>query len=1106
MALQFVFGPSGSGKSHYLYEKVIKESLENPKKNYIIIVPEQFTLSTQKELVRLHPRKGIMNIDVLSFARMAYRVFEEVGLKDLPLLDDEGKNLVLRKIAGACEKDLIMLKGNLKKPGYITEIKSVISELTQYGVTEEQLATILTKMSESRLYYKVHDIQVIYSYFKKYIEEKYITKEELLERLAAVIKEAKSLKNSTFVLDGFTGFTPVQNKVIMELLKYGEDLYISGVIDQRESPYQYENPYQLFGLTKKMVTTLMALCIEDKIEVKDAITLFAHPPYRFLENKELAFLEANLFRKKYQPLKQKIENIHLNRGKNYQEEALFVASRIRYLIREKKIEPNKIGVVAANMDAYSDYLIQAFANYEIPGFIDRKRSILNNPYIEGVRSFLGMFRDSFSYDGVFRFLKSEMSIFKRDEVELLENYCLGAGIKNYKRWKEEFIKETKNLEAEDVEAVNLLRQEFLQFVGPYREEFRRSSKTVEEVTKKLYEFLVAQKMEEALEEKADLFAQESQGELEKEYRQIYRILIELMDKFVALLGDEKITMDEYLNLLDAGLLEAKVGIIPPGINQVITGDLTRTRFDDIEVLFLVGASDNFLPGNMESHGILTEYDRRDIEKLKVNLSPGIKEKVYTQKLYLYSHLTKPRSELYLSYSEGSPEGKGLNPSYLIEELKNLLPKLEEKNITNLPLINRELTKEQAFEYILEALWEEGEPLNDEVKEIIAFFWKHYQEEMEMLIKAHFKVKKMPGISKKLAKELYGENFMASISRMERYANCSYAHFLNYGLKLKEREVYEFEAMDLGNICHKALEEYGKYLGEAGLDWTEVDEEQRQSFIHQSIEVATTGYKNDIMLSSAKNTYMIEKIRQLVDRSIWTLTYQLAAGDFKPSYFEFGFNDGKIDRIDLCEEENRVYVKVIDYKTGKKELKLSSLYHGLQLQLMIYLDAACGETKSRKKDKTVIPSAAMYFYVEDPIVEKGQDKEMIETKKLEALKPTGAINADEENINHLDKNLDQKSQVIPVALTKKGAFTASSNVYEAEELDVMMRYSKEKIAKGKTSLLSGEVEAKPFSCDYCPFIDICGFDKRIPGYEQREEIKADKETLLALMKEELEHGC
>lgn len=1106
MSLQFVFGPSGSGKSHYLYEKIIKESIKNPGKNYIVIVPEQFTLSTQRELVRLHPRKGIMNIDVLSFARMAYRVFEEVGLKDLPLLDDEGKNLVLRRIAGSCEEELVMLRGNLKKPGYISEIKSVISEFTQYGVTEEDVEGLLEELDEGRLYYKLKDIKVIYHYFKKYLEEKYITKEELLGRLADVVKDAGSIKDSTIVLDGFTGFTPIQNKLIIELLKYSDKLYVSGVIDEKESPYKYEHPYQLFGLTKKMTTTLIELCTQAHIEVEDSITLYEEPPFRFKENPELAFLEENIFRRTVKSYREVPENIHLSKGKTYSEEALEAAAKIRYLIREKKIAPNKIGVVATNMDAYSDYLLQAFESFEIPGFIDRKRSILNNPYIEGVRSFLSMFRDSFSYDGVFRFLKSEMGIFNQEEVEILENYCLGSGVKNFKRWNTNFALGNQNVDMTELELLNELREKFVEFTISYREEFRKNSKTVESITRTLYSFLLAGKMERSLEEKADLFAEEGQGELEKEYRQIYRILIELMDKLVALLGDEVISMEEYVNLLDAGLLEAKVGVIPPGINQVITGDLTRTRFDDIEVLFLVGASDNFLPGNMEAHGILTEYDRRDIEKLKVDLSPGTREKIYTQKLYLYNHLTKPTKQLYISYSEGNAEGGGLNPSYLIEEMKKMFEKIEIADAAQLPIAKREFTKEQAFDFVLKALWSEGEELSDEIKEIIAFFWKHYKKDMEMLLEAHFMFKNMPGITEALAKKLYGEDFMASISRMEKYSNCSYAHFLNYGLKLREREIYEFEAMDLGNICHKALEVYSNLLEEDHLEWVEVSEEQKAAYIDKSIESATKGYKNDIMSSSAKNSYMVEKIRQLVDRSVWTLTYQLAAGDFKPSYFEFGFKDGKIDRIDICEKEDKVYVKVIDYKTGKKELKLSSLYHGLQLQLMIYLDAACSETTKQISDKKIIPSAAMYFYVEDPIVEKSKDAEEVELRKIEALKPTGVVNSDMENITHLDKNLDKKSKVIPVSLKKDGTLFASSHTYEEDELDIMMKYGKDKISKGRKSMLEGEVKAEPFSCDYCPLMDVCGFDLRIKGYEKREEIKADKETLIALMKGELEHGC
>ena len=297
MSLQFIFGNSGSGKSHYLYQSIIEDSIRHPEKNYLVLVPEQFTMETQKDLCLMHPRGGIMNIDVLSFGRLAHRVFEEVGRDNLPVLDDEGKNLVLRKIAGNFEDELTVLKGNLKKQGYISEVKSVISEFTQYGVSLERIDEFMEGLDpNSYLSYKLRDIRRLYEGFEDYLSEKYITKEEMLDVLSDAVPQSEILKGSVVALDGFTGFTPVQDRLLGELLKVCDRVMITVEMDQREDPFVYRHPYQLFALSKQMVTSLVKIAREAGVETEEPVYLYAKPPYRFRENPALAFLESELFR------------------------------------------------------------------------------------------------------------------------------------------------------------------------------------------------------------------------------------------------------------------------------------------------------------------------------------------------------------------------------------------------------------------------------------------------------------------------------------------------------------------------------------------------------------------------------------------------------------------------------------------------------------------------------------------------------------------------------------------------------------------------------------------------------------------------------------------
>ena len=317
MALQFIFGNPGSGKSHYLYEHIIRESMKHPDTNYIILVPEQFTMQTQKELVLRHPRHGIMNIDVLSFARLAFRVLEETGNGSREILDDEGKNLILRRLAGKKEDSLKVLKGNIKKPGYISEVKSVISELTQYNISPDGMDDMITEADESSyLAWKLKDIQVMYQAFEEYLADKYITKEEILDILSSVMDKSRMLKDSVIALDGFTGFTPLQNKVLGEMLQHCQKVMITVTMDKREDPYVLKDKYQLFALSKQMVTSLVRIAGEKKVLVEEPVCLYQEPVWRFRNAPALAFLEKELFRYSGRTYREKQSNVRIYAATN----------------------------------------------------------------------------------------------------------------------------------------------------------------------------------------------------------------------------------------------------------------------------------------------------------------------------------------------------------------------------------------------------------------------------------------------------------------------------------------------------------------------------------------------------------------------------------------------------------------------------------------------------------------------------------------------------------------------------------------------------------------------------------------------------------------------
>ena len=1115
MPLQFVFGPSGSGKSYYLYHHIIEESRKQPEQNYIVLVPEQFTMQTQKDLVSMHPNHGIMNIDVLSFGRLAYRVFEETGGGSLPVLDDEGKNLILRKIAGDYESELSVLRGNMKKLVYISEVKSVISEFTQYEIGEDELDLVMEHLGEdSRLYYKLKDIRVLYKGFREYLEQKYITKEELLDVLSREVAKSALLKNSTVVLDGFTGFTPVQNRLLYELLKHCRKVMVTVTMDERENPYIYNHPYQLFALSKQMVTSLAELAKNTRTEIEEPIELYGHPVYRFQKNPALAHLERQLFRYGKNTYKDCPEAVGVHVARSPEEEVRAVVEDIRRMVRTTGCRYREIGVIVSNMDVYGDYLERAFERYQIPFFMDHKRSILLNSFVEHLRSLLNMMEQQFSYESVFRFLRTNLSGFTGDEVDMLENYVLGLGIRGYKNWQKRWVRKLKTTTEAELETLNHLRVMFVEKIDALYFVLRQRKKTVQDITMAVHEYMVKEELQLAALRQEEEFQEAGELALAKEYAQVYRCVIELFDKFVSLLGEEPVTLKEYCELLDAGLEEARVGVIPPSTDQVVAGDLMRTRLKDIRALFFVGANDTELPGSLIRSGLLSERDREKFKKQELPLAPGGKEQAYVQKFYLYMNLTKPSERLEVYYSKVSADGKSVRPSYLIQELKRLYPKLQVVDEELRDLKDRELTEQVGIDEIIPGVREHQETwLNDEAWcELFKWYQSRpeWKSKIENLLEAGYRHSPSGHLNDLAARKLYGENFADSITRIEQYSACAYAHFLRYGLRLKAREEYEFEAVDLGNVCHGVLERYAEKVWASGRTWTDLEEEERRQLIGECMDETIADYGNSILYSTARNEHMITRIRSMMERTIWALTRQLAAGDFVPEAWEVRLgNNGKIDRVDICKDDRNLYVKVVDYKTGQKEFDVVALYYGLQLQLMFYMDGAVRQQKERYPEKEIIPAGVFYYRIQDPYIERksGATEEEDQKSLLKALKPDGVINLKDEVLEHLDHRMSGESEVIPVKYNKNGSLAKASKTVPAEQFELMMDFATAKIQRAHEEILRGDIKAEPYrrgqetGCDYCQYRHICGFDTRIEGYGYRNIDKMSKEEAFSKMQAE-----
>ncbi len=1142
MSLRFCFGPSGSGKSHRIYEEIMQRAAEEPGRNFLIIVPDQFTMQTQKDLVMRSDRDGILNIDVLSFGRLSHRILEEVGTKEMPVLDDTGKSLVLQKVAADLKEQLPAMGSLLHKQGYIHEVKSAISEFMQYGISTQDMDKLITSAQKrGALAMKLKDLKTLYRGFQDYIRDHFITTEETLDVLRRSLSKSKILKGSVVVFDGFTGFTPIQNRLIQELMRVCAETIITVTIGVGEDPYKMDGEQKLFHLSKKTVADLEKLAAEAEVERGEDLFVKGGPN-RFAKAPALHYLEQNLFRYQYEPYAGEQQEIHMFEALSPREEVHQTALYIRHLIREQGMSYRDIAVVIGDLEGYASYVETEFGQLEIPCFLDRTRGIVLNPMIEYIKSALQLYIKDFSYDTVFHFLRSGMADISREEIDELENYVIRTGARGYRTYSRLFTRRTEELqenaegseqaEEKTMERLNRIRQQFMDAVEILH---MGSQEKAGDYVSHLYDFLEQNQVQQKLLNYQQQFEKEGDLSRAREYAQIYRLVMDLLDQVYELLGEEEISRQEFADILEAGFGEITVGTIPQNVDRIVVGDMERTRLKQVKVLFFLGVNDGNIPKNASKGGIISDMDREFLIESGTEMAPSPRQQMYIQRLYLYLNMTKPSEQLYLSYAKVNSEGKGIRPSYLIDTVRKLFPAMSVEYPQNRSRLEQIEGRQEGARYLAEELREYVEgTLPEEERQDFYLMYRAYEADAagrDLLTRAAFRRYRESGLSRIVARALYGQQLENSVSRLETYAACACRHFLQYGLSLQEREEFGFEASDMGTVYHAVLENFAGKLAESNLTWWDFTEDFAAKAVKESVEAYAATYGETVLYSSARNEYAITRMSRILTRTVLTLQKHLKQGSFQPDDYELSFRfaedldsihvdlsedekmhlQGRIDRIDVSEDAEHVYVKVIDYKSGNRKFDLAALYYGLQLQLVVYMNAAM-EMESRKHpDKEIVPAALLYYHIDDPTIETPVEltDEQINEQILAKLRMNGVVNSDPEVVERLDRYMQDKSVVIPVEKKKDGSFSARSGVLSREEMQLISSYVDAKIRSIGREILDGKIAANPYekgneeACTYCAYKKVCGFDGSIPGYEKRQLEDLDKQALMQRMQKTVE---
>ncbi len=1156
MSLQLLLGPAGSGKTTQLYKTLVAEAERSSAFQAMAIVPEQYTMQTQKDLVTMHRGHSVTNIDILSFDRLAYRILSELGVEGMTVLDDMGKLMVLRRAASSCSEELRLFRKNLDKAGFIDKIKSMLSELYQYRIDGQELDRIIAATAdEPLLQRKLQEIRVLYDAFDRSMEADTIPSERLYDVLCRLIPRSKLVADSVITFDGFTGFTPAQYQVLEMLMEHARQVIITVTVDgalvdeaeettaengaRKLSPREkarLASDLQLFDMSLTTVKTLRDLAERNQVPV-EPMRIF-QPGVRFASAPSLGVLERQLLRCPTEPYEEReITALRLWETKDRTAELEAVSREVFQLVREQGLHYRDIAVISGDVTGYEPVIRQVFGAAHIPFFLDVKNNMMGHPLVAYLRGALETIEKDFSYETVFACLKSGMVPVEKNDLYELENYVLATGLRGRKAWSEVWEKTYSGGRHVNMDHLNRVRKKVAEPLFALREVMKAEESTVRDYAEGLVRLMESQGVEQRLKEMAAQIAEDDEASLAMEYGQAYGKVLDLLDKVVELFGDGKVTIRQWRELLDTGFAEIRVGVIPARVDRVVIGDMHRTRLKDPKVLFFIGANDGLVPKAGDKVSLLSDLDRRSLAKLGVQLAPTKQENGFIDRFYLYLTLTKPSERLYVSWCSQNADGAAMSPSYMVGELQQIFPYLNvERPEAQVTLAQRILTKETARSVLLSgfAQYKDGKA-PAAWKELYSIFMEGSdgKEQMSRWLDAAFLTYKEETMAPAVAKALYGDTLSGSVTRLEQYAACAYAQFLSYGLQLAERKLYEFAAADMGTLFHEVIRKffakvYGKKADGKKNDAKIPDEELRKRLVHECLEEAVAEGSSRGLEETARGAYLLQRVERTADRTLWALCQQLARGDFRPEDVEVDFDGqdskamnllleedtlmrlhGRIDRVDTCvvsgddeagelsDAQDQIYVKVIDYKTGSTSFDLVGVYYGLQLQLVVYLDAAMERERAKHKGKKVIPAGILYYNIRDPFVSVEPDQagdpdgDMLRDELLKELKMNGIVNRSRKVYSRMDRLIGTDAPpVIPVVEKDGQPVEKRSSVAATKQLNDLCAFVRQRMTEFGSRIMAGDMAVNPYmqgsrtGCDYCRFGAVCGFDKKTPGYQYR----------------------
>lgn len=1113
MSLRIIYGRAGTGKSEYCYREIAEKIKSD--NQILIITPEQFSFTAEKKLMEAIDANAVFNAEVVTLSRMAYRVINEIGGRTETNLSKCGKAMLIYSILNNNKKELKLIGKNDEN---VDMLDTAITEFKKHGISIEQLKQEIDKQEDIYLKNKLTDLSLVYEVFENQLSGKYIDETDLLTTLAENIENTDMFNNQYIYIDEFAGFTKQEYQIIEKLILVANQVTVTICIDELNIPknpntdifYSNENTVnKLFEIAQNCGTKVEEIKLENK--------------YRFKSN-ELKHLEENLYENRPHKYTNGVENIKLFLAKNQYSEIEEVAKNILKLVRDNGYRYKDISIITKNIANYSSLARAIFDKYDIPIFIDENRDLNQNIIIQYILSVLEIFTKNWSYESVFNYIKTGFSNIEEDEIFKLEKYCLKWGIKQNK-WKKEFTYgKYEEKDKTEIERLERIRKDIVNPLMKLKSDID-NDKTAEGISKSIYKFLVEENIAEKINKKIEELEKVGQVDLVKEYQSSLQTILDILDDIVLVFSDDKMTIDKYAQILKVGFKNSNLTKIPGTQDQVIMGDVDRSRSHKVKAIFIIGLNDGEFPSVHKDEGFLNDLDRETLKQDGIELAKGTIENLYEDNFNIYKAFSTAEEKLYLLYSSSDVQGKALRPSMLINKIKKIYPMLQEESDvieTKAEVLNKKTTYDELI-IQLSKLKEQ-----DEIDKVWYYVYDYYKKDTEWNTKLEQNLKGLnyTNIPEKIEQtnidKLYGNTLVTSISKLERYRSCPFSYYLQYGLKIKPEEELKIQTLNTGTFIHEIIDEFFEAVREAEIKLAEITDEQLAEIINKIIDEKLKQSQNYIFTSTAKYRALVVRLKKIIQKALKYIIGTLVQSRFEVLGTEVEFGEkgkykpirltledgkrieiiGKIDRIDTAQSEDGRYLRIIDYKSSAKNIDLNEVYAGLQIQLLTYLDAAC-------KEEDLMPAGVLYFSMLEQMIkaDKRMEQEEIEEKIRANFKMKGLILADVNVVKLHDKKLEKgSSALVPAYIDKEGNLSEKkTSGVTAEQFEELQKYMYIVIKQISKEILGGNIDLKPYykdkktPCKYCDYKSVCGFN--MGGCENNYNYidKKSKEEILAKIK-------